>query len=355
MKKASFGSAEGLQKFQEYCEERARQAREAREAAERTSPAAKRCPLCKGKGYTWKEIDGYRHVVRCVCQKRLIARKALREAGVPEKFWDTTLFDPAEDDRDPFRPYGGPGRDPVAIGSQKHALSVCRELRDLYLEAFLHHKQMKDMYGLMLFGDSGRGKTRLICSLLSDLIHAGLHSVRFIEYNELFKLIRFSFNNKQISYKGIFDNLLRAKILVIDDLGTELGGDLTWALDNIGYIINERYTASLPTLFTSNYWESIPNQTNRRGRPTGSENDKKLFEGNSWDMKRTLERQNADSASSGKQKNLEERVSYRLRSRIREMCLEVHVEGFDYRNRIAKNRDLLRQKEQWKNEKSGGS
>lgn len=338
MKKASLGSPESLEQFQEFCRQQAQAARE--QSAE---PEKRVCPFCTGRGYTWKEIEGYRHVVRCVCQKERLAREALREAGVPEKFWNATLEEANVNGREPFRPWGGNQRDAVALKSQTTALTTCRELRDQYLAAFLNGKPMKEIYGLMLFGDSGRGKTRLISSLLADLVYAGLHSVRFIEYNELFKMIRFSFNSKEISYQSIFHPLLNAKVLAIDDLGTELGGDLTWALDNIGYIINERYTRNLPTLFTSNHWNSI-NDGPRGGRHSRSKADEKLFHGNSWEMGKKIERNDANSESARSKKNLDERVNYRLRSRIREMCIEIKVEGFDYRNRLAKNREMLRQK-----------
>jgi len=35
-----------------------------------------------------------------------------------------------------------------------------------------------------------------------------------------------------------------------------------------------------------------------------------------------------------------ERISYRLRSRITEMCYELKVEGYDYRSRLSNNRNL---------------
>ncbi|CAM2005392.1 ATP-binding protein [Acanthopleuribacter pedis] len=343
MKKASLGSPEAVEKFQEFCRQQAQAARE-----KQPEQAPRVCPLCRGKGYSWKEIEGYRHVVRCACQKERLAREALREAGIPEKFWNATLEDANVNGREPFRPWGGNQRDAVAIKSQTTALQTCRELRDQYLAVFQQNKPIQDVYGLMLFGHSGRGKTRLVSSLLVDLVFSGLYSVRFIEYNELFKMIRFSFNSKEISYQSIFSPLLKAKVLVIDDLGTELGGDLTWALDNIGYIINERYTRNLPTLFTSNHWNSI-NDGPRGGKHSQSAADKDLFHGNSWEMKKKIERNNADSESARSQKSLDERVNYRLRSRIREMCIEIKVEGFDFRNKLAKNREMLRKRRDFEN------
>jgi len=301
------------------------------------SPA---CPHCGGAGYRRVERDGYQFVQRCVCRRDNDLKQAKAAAGIPLKFRETTLSERSNDGRDGFKPYGGGKRDLVAIESQKRAVEACRSARDLYLRVFRDGRPTDDVYGLLLYGDCGRGKTRLACSLLCDLIHAGLTEVRFVEYTHLFKKIRFSYDSKEPAYQAVFEDLLRAKVLVIDDLGADVSGNLAWILDNIGYIINERYGMNRPTILTCNHWRSlreeqdVPQSTN-------------IFEGPSWQTgAAAADARKRDDVEDAK-RDLEQRVSYRLRSRILEMCLEVPVLGYDYRRRINRYREnyLARQKE----------
>lgn len=285
---------------------------DAQEAAA-PEPRQGTCPDCGGSGYRRVEIDGYEYVKPCACKRERMLRETLDAIGLPRKFRNLTLDANPRDGREPFRPYGGLERDPVAIASQESAVELMRDLRDVYIDAFVHGRSEEDLFGLMLYGDCGLGKTRLACALLCDLVHAGLEDVRFVEYNELFKLIRFSFNESNISYRGLLEGFVRTEVLVIDDFGMEISNNLTWVLDNIGYIVNERYVANLPTIMTSNNWH-----------PLSKKEDEKPDRESTW----------------GTDEEEWEHISYRLRSRISEMCHEVRVEGFDYRKKLARIRDL---------------
>lgn len=295
------------------------------------------CPQCGGKGFQRIEVDGYPRVKPCACRKPAQIQNALKQAKIPLKFRKTTLAEKSTDGRQGFKPYGGGQGDPIAIQSQTHALDVCRRLRDRYLKYFLHGQHHdEELFGLLLYGDCGRGKTRLACSLLCDLIHGGLYDVLFVEYNALFKQIKFTFNNRELSYQSLFDSLTRAKVLVIDDFGVEVSGNLAWVLDNVGYIINERYAMNLPTVITCNYWHSIEADP----QSARLEDEANPFAGPSWKIKSALQAQEAAVRRQREMDDLEQRISYRLRSRIREMCYEVKVEGYDYRKRIGKTRDM---------------
>ena len=291
------------------------------------------CSRCNGLGFFRQTIDGYSFIKRCPCRQEKTLARNLSKAGIPEKFRGTTLDPDPSDGRQPFKPWGGGKGDVLAIESMNKALEVCRELRNLYLEVFLHNKKVNDLYGLLLYGACGRGKTRLACSLLSDLVHAGLTQVGFIEYNELFKRIRFSYNSSEIDYQTIFDSLIQAKVLVIDDFGMEVSGNLVWVLDNIGYIINERYNRNRPTILTCNFWHPLHPEK----EVLSNENP---FEGPSWKLSANHREQEMQAKVRQEYDRLQERVSERLRSRIREMCYELKVEGYDYRNGIGRRRDL---------------
>ena len=295
------------------------------------------CPNCHGQGFIRTTVDGYEVVKRCACSRWKVWAQAKFHANIPKIFHKVTLRENPDDGRETYKVTGG--RDLVARKHQEEALALCRRLRDTYAKVFLEHHEVDDLYGLMLFGACGVGKTRLVCSLLDDLIHMGLTDVRFIEYTELFKQIRFSFNNSEVSYQSIFEGLIKAKVLVIDDFATEVSGNLVWVLDNIGYIINERYNLNLPTILTSNYWVSTKEQR--------SESDAKAnpFETHkSWELKSAYDSMAVQEDHQRFQQELHARVNYRLRSRIREMCYEMEIKGHDFRKKIGRNRELLMEK-----------
>ena len=310
------------------------------------------CKLCGGKGFLRVEKEGYPFIRRCTCQRKHVFLHILQKSGLPEKFWDTTLAAKSVDGRQPFIPFGG-GRErkisaankELAKKSQEQALKVCRNLKNLYINYFLEGKRNEDVYGLLLYGKPGRGKTRLVCSLLRDLIDKGLHDVRFVEYNHLFKQIRQSFSGVGPSYQEIFKPLLNASVLAIDDLGTEVTGNTVFLLDQMGYIINERYNKNLPTLFTCNNWLSI-----KQGE-LAAEAPEDLPQGQGFENVASHEMGKYFAESDRLQRvrderdrqtlALQQKVSSRLRSRICEMCLEMHIEGFDYRGKIGRNREKL--------------
>jgi len=315
-----------LKHFQEFCEKQAHD-------APHQSPVAT-CPHCHGTGYQRFEENGYEMVKRCLCRKQKLIEEIFQKANIPKKFRNVTLDEKPEKGMEGFKPYGGGNRDKLALESQTRALSVCRKVLEQYLHHFKTKSKGPDLHGLMLFGKCGLGKTRLACAILCDLIRSGVHKVKFIEYNELFKQIRFSFKSSEMTYQGVFDPLIEAKVLVIDDFGMEVSDNLVWILDNIGYIINERYTRSLPTILTSNFWRPIGSKPSAASGDEGN-----LYEKPSWEVEKEIKRQKAASATEKDLESSTDRISYRLRSRISEMCIEVGIEGFDYRKRLAQVRN----------------
>ena len=79
----------------------------------------------------------------------------------------------------------------------------------------------------------------------------------------------------------------QSDVLVLDELGATVPTE--WVRDTMYQISYKRYNANKLTIFTTNYLD--------------------------------------------KNKELEERVTYRLRSRLFEMCTNVVIDGEDYRRR----------------------
>jgi DNA replication protein DnaC len=95
---------------------------------------------------------------------------------------------------------------------------------------------------------------------------------------------------------------LSADIIVLDELGA--AKPTAWVQETVTYIVNERYNARKPTIFTSNYLDV----------PLGGPYDESLTE----------------------------RVGIRLRSRLHEMCRLVPMEGEDYRLTIRNRKTFPR-------------
>jgi DNA replication protein DnaC len=136
-------------------------------------------------------------------------------------------------------------------------------------------------------GPAGVGKTHLAVSIIRDLIDKGFAGL-FFEFGSLLKQIQDSYNPiSKSSELKVLAPVYEADVLILDELGATVPTD--WVRDTMYQIINKRYNDNKLTIFTTNY--------------------------------------------SDKSSELEERITYRLRSRLYEMCTNVVIDGEDYRRR----------------------
>lgn len=141
--------------------------------------------------------------------------------------------------------------------------------------------------GLLFIGPAGVGKTHLAVSIIRDLIEKGFAGL-FYEFGSLLKQIQDSYNPvSKSSELKVLAPVYEADVLVLDELGASVPTD--WVRDTMYQIINKRYNDKKLTIFTTNF--------------------------------------------SDKGNELEERITYRLRSRLYEMCTNVVIDGEDYRRR----------------------
>lgn len=141
--------------------------------------------------------------------------------------------------------------------------------------------------GLLFMGPAGVGKTHLAVAIIKKLTEKGFASV-FCEFGALLKQIQDSYNPvSKSSELRVLAPIYESDVIVLDELGASIPTD--WVRDTMYQIINKRYNDNKLTIFTTNYLDK------------GSE--------------------------------LEERITYRLRSRLYEMCTNVVIEGDDYRRR----------------------
>ena len=158
--------------------------------------------------------------------------------------------------------------------------------------ALLHAHKFANEYpaverGLLFMGPAGVGKTHLAVSIIKDLVEKGFACL-FYEFGSLLKEIQDSYNPiSKSSELKVLAPVFQAHVLVLDELGATVPTD--WVRDTMYQIINKRYNDNKLTIFTTNYLD--------------------------------------------RNKELEERVTYRLRSRLFEMCTNVVIDGEDYRRR----------------------
>jgi len=234
------------------------------------------CPICGGTGWVFEVNDGRRIAKRCNCYLARRSDVLHRYARIPEKYNHCTLDGFEVEDEKGF--------------INRHlarANQVAREFINLYpaIER-----------GLLFIGPCGVGKTHLAIGILKKLIEEKGAIGLFYDFRDLLRMIRRTYSSDSgTSEFDITDPVLSADILVLDELGSIKTTD--WALDMLTHIIIRRYNDNKMLILTSNYLDEPAREGDER---------------------------------------LEDRISYRLRSRLYEMCVTVDMSGGDYRKRIGK-------------------
>lgn len=112
-------------------------------------------------------------------------------------------------------------------------------------------KVKKDGVGLYLWSaQKGSGKTMSVCALANELLEND-YQVRFATSARILQEIRNTYNDKSdYTESQMMTDLKTCELLIIDDFGVEKITD--WVREKIYEIINERYLANRPTIFTAN-------------------------------------------------------------------------------------------------------
>jgi DNA replication protein DnaC len=147
--------------------------------------------------------------------------------------------------------------------------------------------------GLLFIGPPGVGKTHLAVAIIRDLIRD----------------IQSTFTpDSVLSESDVLEPVFESKVLVLDELGAKRSS--SWVEETVFYIINHRYNQKKMTIFTSNFLDTADEEDPRQP----------LFK------KNEMNRKGDDT--------LIDRIGYRLRSRIYEMCKVVEMGGKDYRRLV---------------------
>jgi len=234
----------------------------------------KTCSICGGNGYTTKEKDGYSYIVPCSCN--FSKSQMLDKIGLPVKYRTTSFKNFKVENKD---------------GKKNPTLMLARtKVRDFATKFPMVKK------GLLIFGPSGSGKTHLVASIVNLLVEKEYYNIVFKNFIELLNEIKASYSQETpFSEQEVLEPLLKASLLIIDDLGSERDKKTGWVEGIISAILNHRYNHQLPVVITTNLYDNPEN----------------------------LE-----------EETLTERIGTRMRSRLYEMCDEIEIKAEDYRKRL---------------------
>jgi DNA replication protein DnaC len=117
---------------------------------------------------------------------------------------------------------------------------------------------------LLFRGPYGVGKTHLAAAIANKIAGSG-RTVMFVVVSDLLDHLRATFQpGSAVSYDQRFNEVRRAMLLVLDDLGVQ--NSTSWAKEKLFQVLNHRYVAGLPTVLTvaSSDWDGLDERLKSR-------------------------------------------------------------------------------------------
>ena len=198
-------------------------------------PAAPPCPECRGTGFVRKRVPlghpDFGRAVPCSCAGN---EAEVERTARLERYSNLGLLR-----RMSFASLLAQGRSPDPLHQERfrRALAAATGFAD------------GPEGWMVLLGRSGSGKTHLAAAIANRCIERG-QPVLFIVVADLLDHLRAAYRpDADEPYDRLFDQVRGAPLLILDDLGAQAG--TAWATEKLYQIVNHRYNAQLPTVFTS--------------------------------------------------------------------------------------------------------
>lgn len=189
------------------------------------------CPDCRDTGYVGAE--------KCHCLKKaaidlLYEQSNLQGVLEHENFSTCSLAYYSNSHIDPLT--GRSSRE-----SMLTALDTCRKFVDTF---------STDFCNILLYGDTGVGKTFLSHCIAKELIESS-YSVIYFSASRLFTLLaQETFGKKEFTADDAHTHIYDCDLLIIDDLGSELSNSFT--ASQLFTVLNERILRNKSTVISTN-------------------------------------------------------------------------------------------------------
>ncbi|MCI8469329.1 MAG: ATP-binding protein [Eggerthellaceae bacterium] len=125
-------------------------------------------------------------------------------------------------------------------------LATCRPEAVEYARAVVEGEGVN----LILTGQAGSGKTYTACAVARGILGRRRMSARFATMTDILSDVKRAYGSAEREDQ-VIDHYANAGLLVIDDLGKERASQ--WSLPLIWQIVNRRYNAVRPTIYTTQY------------------------------------------------------------------------------------------------------